>query len=83
MFPEGPSRLVGMEQRGRTSSDFLTAVAPGIDSKLTLLPNPGPESIAGLHPDLVLMKGSEPGPLDEALAKVGLPTVYMSLETPE
>jgi iron complex transport system substrate-binding protein len=72
-----------MEQMGRTSSDFLTAVAPGIDSKLTLLPNPGPESIAGLHPDLVLMKGSQPGPLDEALAKVGLPTVYLSLETPE
>jgi iron complex transport system substrate-binding protein len=83
MFPEGPSRLIGMEQRGRTSSDFLSAVAPGIDSKLTLLPNPGPESIAGLHPDLVLMKGSQPGPLDEALAKVSIPTVYLSLESPE
>lgn len=83
MFPEGRSRLVGMEQRGRTSSDFLSAVSPGIDSKLTLLPNPGPESIAGLHPDLVLMKGSQPSPLDEALAKVGIPTVYLNLETPE
>jgi iron complex transport system substrate-binding protein len=83
MFPEGPLRLVGMEQRGRTSSDFLSAVSPGIDSKLTLLPNPGPESIAGLHPDLVLMKGSQPGPLDEALAKVGIPIAYLSLETPE
>jgi iron complex transport system substrate-binding protein len=83
MFPEGPARLVGMEQRGRTASDFLSAVAPGIDDKVTLLPNPGPESIAGLNPDLVLMKGSQAGPLDEALAKVGIPTAYLSLETPE
>ena len=83
MFPEGPQRLVGMEQRGRTASDFLSAVAPDIASKITLLPNPGPESIAGLHPDLVLMKGSQAGPLDEALAKVGIPSAYFSLETPE
>jgi iron complex transport system substrate-binding protein len=83
MFPQGPRRLVGMEQRGSTASDFLAAVPPGISDKLTLLPNPGPESIALLHPDLVLMKGSQPSPLGEALAKVGIPTVYMSLETPE
>ena len=83
MFPEGPRRLVGMEQRGRTASDFLSAVAPGIDSKLTLLPNPGPESIAGLHPDLVLMKGSQSDPLAEALFKVGIQTASLSLETPD
>lgn len=83
MFPEGPERLAGMEQRGRTSSDFLSALFPGIDGKLTLLPNPGPESIAGLHPDLVLMKGSQSIPLAEALGKAGIPTVYLSLETPE
>lgn len=83
MFPEGPRRLVGMEKRGRTASDFLSAVSPGIDGKLTLLPNPGPESIAGLHPDLVLTKGAQSGSLDEALAKVGIPTAYLSLETPE
>ena len=83
MFPEGPDRLVGMEQRGRTASDFLTALFPGIDAKLTLLPNPGPEAVAALHPDLVLMKGSGADPLAEALAKVGIPTAFLNLETPE
>ncbi len=82
MFPEGPGRLVGMERRGRTASDFLSAVFPSIDGKTGLLPNPGPESVAALHPDLVLMKGARPEPLDEALAKVGIPTAYMNLETP-
>jgi len=83
MFPEGPRRLIGMEQRGSSASDFLSAIASGIENKLTLLPNPGPESIASLQPDLVLMKGFQSGPLDEALAKVGIPTFYMNLETPE
>ena len=83
MFPEGPGRLVGMEKRGRTASDFLSAVSPDIESKLALLPNPGPESIAGLHPDLVLIKGAEWSPQGEALAKVRIPTVYLSLETPD
>ncbi len=83
MFPEGPGRLVGMEQRGRTSSDFLSAVAPDIDKKIPLLPNPGPESIATLHPDLVLMKGSHPEPLAEALFKVGIQAAFLSLETPD
>jgi iron complex transport system substrate-binding protein len=83
MFPEGPERLVGMEQRGKTASDFLTALFPGIDAKLTLLPNPGPEAVAGLEPDLVLMKGTGADPLADALAKVGIPTAFLNLETPE
>jgi iron complex transport system substrate-binding protein len=83
MFPEGPGRLVGLEQRGRTASDFLSAVAPDIDKKIPLLPNPGPETIAALHPDLVLMKGSAPDPLSEALFKVGIQTAALSLETPD
>ncbi len=83
MFPEGPDHLVGMERRGRTASDFLSVVSPGVDAKTGLLPNPGPESVAGLHPDLVLMKGSRSEPLAEALAKVGIPTAYLNLETPE
>ena len=72
-----------MERRGGTASDFLSAVFPSIDGKTGLLPNPGPESVAGLHPDLVLMKGSQSEPLAEALAKVGIPTAYLNLETPE
>jgi iron complex transport system substrate-binding protein len=83
MFPEGPSRLIGLEQRGRTASDFLSAVAPDIDRKIPLLPNPGPETIAALHPDLVLVKGNGPDPLAEALFKVGIQTAALSLETPD
>lgn len=82
MFPEGPDRLAGLERRGKTASDFLSAVSPSIDDKTALLPNPGPESVAGLHPDLVLMKGARSEPLAEALAKVGIPTAYLNLETP-
>jgi len=83
MFPEGRERLVGMEKRGRTASDFLEAIDPAFKDKKTMGVNPGPEEIAALRPDLVLMKGSADERMSETLAKVGIPVAYLSLETPE
>jgi len=83
MFPEGRERLVGMETRGRTASDFLDAIDPAFKDKKTLGVNPGPEEIAALQPDLVLMKASADERMSETLAKVGIPVSYLSLETPD
>jgi iron complex transport system substrate-binding protein len=82
MFPEGRARMIGMERKGRTASEFLPLVDPDFGKKTFLDPNPGPEQIAGLHPDLVLMRGSSADPKTDALAKIGIQVAFLGLETP-
>jgi iron complex transport system substrate-binding protein len=82
MFPEGRTRMIAMEKKGRMASDFLPLVDPEFSKKIFLDPNPGPEQIAGLHPDLVLTRGSVPDPQTESLAAIGIPVAQLGLETP-
>jgi len=83
MFPEGRQRLVGMEKKGATVSDFLPIVDPSFKDKPVLDANPNAEQIAALKPDLVIMKGITADKLSETLDKVGIPSMYLALETPE
>ena len=83
MFPESKERLLGSEKKGKLASDFLPLVDPGFKDKVFLESDPGPEEIAAHHPDLVLVKGMGVGLRRESLAKVGIPIVYLGLETPE
>jgi iron complex transport system substrate-binding protein len=82
-FEEGRRRLVGMGKQGMSSSDFLPLVDPSFKDKAVLDQNPSPEQIASLKPDLVIMKGITADRLSESLARIGIPTVYLALETPE
>jgi len=83
MFPEGRERLAGMEKRGKSASDFLDLIDPAFKGKKSLGVSPGPEAIAALQPDLVLIKGSSTERMSDALAKIGIPVAYFSLETPD
>lgn len=83
MFPRGRERLVGTEKRGRVASEFLPLIDPGFDRKIFLAAHSGPEQIATLRPDLVLAKGTVSGDLDVSLNRIGIPVVYLNLETPD
>jgi len=83
MFPEGLERMVAMEKRGRTASAFLPLVDPGYSSRTFLDPNPGPEQIAGVRPDLVLARGVFEDQTARSLARIKIPVAYLSLESPE
>ncbi len=83
MFPEGRQRLVGMERKGGPASDFLPLLDPTFPSRSFLGPNAGPEQIAGLHPDLVLIRSSSADPRVATLAAVGIPVAHLGLESPE
>lgn len=82
-FDEGRQRLAGMEKKWTSASDFLPLVDAAFKNKPVLSPNPNAEQIAGLNPDLVIMKGSSIDPLGETLEKVGIPFFYLALENPE
>jgi iron complex transport system substrate-binding protein len=83
MFPEGRTRLLGLERRGGGTSDFLPLIDPAFGEKRSLGPNPGPEEIAAIYPDVVLTRGTVPEPAVEAVRGIGIPVVYFGLETPD
>ncbi len=82
MFPVAWDRLVGVEVKAKAASDFLPLIDPAFNSKAALM-TPGPEQIAALQPDLVLLKGTTADQLSTALAQVKIPSVYLGLETPD
>jgi len=82
-FPEGRTRLVGIEKRSPVASDFLALIDSSFTTKSFLDPNPGPEHLAGLHPDLVLCRGRALDARAKALSKVGIPIAFVGTESPE
>ncbi len=83
-FPEGRQRFVASERKGSsTPSDFLPLVDPAFARKPVLAPGPNVEEIASLNPDIVLLKGTSVDKASESLEKIGIPTFYLALETPD
>lgn len=82
MFPEAIPRIVGMEERAKLSA-FIRLVDPGFSSKTILKANPGPEQIASLRPDVVLMKGSVVSQTCTSLERLGIRVAYIGMENPE
>lgn len=83
MFPEARSLLIGWEQRGTSTDDFLPLIDPELGQKTVLNMNPNPEQIAALHPDLVILKGTTEDRLVKPLENLGIPTFQVALEQPE
>jgi iron complex transport system substrate-binding protein len=82
MFPEASQRLVGYEQKVKGDDRFLSLVDPGFGDKTALNANPGPEHIAALRPDVVLIKSNSVGALEKALGVIGIPVLHLHPETP-
>ncbi len=85
LFPEARDRLVaavGSRQLRDEHLRFLEAAGRLPPSLVILDGEVGPEQLAPLRPDLVLLK-SVSVRLGDALAKVSIPALYFDLETPE
>jgi len=83
MFPEGGDRLVGLEAGRQSNAAFAALVDPALDAKTILEKNVGAEGVAATNPDLVLLKSYMASDLGEPLEQLGIPVVYLDLETPE
>jgi iron complex transport system substrate-binding protein len=83
LFPEGRERLVGLTVGKQPVGDFLSLVDPEWEQKTKLAPDAGPEQIAPLQPDVVLMRSFLADSLGRALEELDIPVVYVDLETPE
>jgi iron complex transport system substrate-binding protein len=83
LFPEAKERLVAAVIGQQPVAEFLRLVDPVFDQKSRLDVEAGPEQIAPLHPDVVVTKRYLSDTLGQPLEQLGIPVVYVDLETPE
>ncbi len=82
-FPEVSDRIVGMGQTNQGSANFIQLIDPDYAQKAVLERDAGAEQIAALQPDLVIMKSTMAESLGAPIEALGIPVVYVDLETPE
>ena len=82
-FETAPDRLVGVGRISQGRENFLPAIDPDYDEKTILERSVGPEQIAALNPDAVILKTFMRESLGSRLEALGIPVVYVQLETPE
>ncbi len=82
LFPEASRRVVGLESRNQSAFNFLPVISDMAEME-TLEMNAGPEQVAALQPDLVLMKSYMAEKFEQPLGALGIPALYLDLETPE
>ena len=83
LFPGAGNRVVGVGTTDQGLGDFFPFLDPGAAGKSRFTNNAGPEQLAGLHPDLVILKSYMKERLGDLLEKIGIPVLYLDLETPE
>ncbi len=83
LFDDAVQNVVALENRNQSVFSFLPVVDPGIAEKDIFEKNVGPEQIAAAQTDLVILKNSMAEKLGGPLEQLGIPVVYLDLETPE
>ena len=83
MFPEARPKIVATELRQASNGAFIDFIDPTFKQKGILEMNAGPEQIATYKPDLAIIKSTADVKLAAGLEQLGIPVVYVGLETPE
>ena len=83
LFPEAGQRLAGTVIGRQDPGDFLRFVDPSFQQKTVLAVDAGPEQIAPLKPDVVIMRSFMAEKLGRPLEQLDIPVVYVDLETPQ
>jgi iron complex transport system substrate-binding protein len=83
LFPEAAQRLAGMGGGNQQPGDFLRFIDPTFAQKAVLETGAGAEQISALQPDAVVMKSVNAQAVGKSLEALGIPVIYVELETPE
>jgi iron complex transport system substrate-binding protein len=82
LFPEARERVVGIGSTDQGLGDFYPLLDPRAGQKGRFDNSAGPEQLAGLKPDLVILKVFMKESLGNALESIGIPVLYVDLESP-
>lgn len=83
LFPEAGDRIVAIGSTNQGGANFLPIVDDQFENKIMLESEVGPEQIAAVQPDCVILKSSNAEKLGTPLEILGIPVVYLDFETPE
>jgi iron complex transport system substrate-binding protein len=83
LFPGAGSRVLAIAGADQGLGSFLSAIDPGYAKKPVLDRNAGVETYASLKPDRVVLKSAMKKSLGPGLDALGIPQLYVNLETPE
>jgi len=83
LFPDARSRVAAVGSTDQGLGDSYPLLDPEFRQKTRLTNAVGPEQIAGLRPDLVILKSYNREKLGSILEKLGIPVMYLDLESPE
>lgn len=83
LFPEAGTRIAALGQTGQGSANFIPLIDPNFEQKISLGTDAGPEQIAAARPDCVILKSYLAEKLGKPLELLGIPVVYVDLETPD
>ncbi len=83
LFPEAGQRIIAVGSTAQGGANFLPIVDPSFEDKILLEAEVGPEQIAAVQPDCVILKSSNAENLGTPLEVLGIPVVYLDFETPQ
>lgn len=83
LFPEAGKRIAAMSSTAQNTMSFPNAIDQWNSSKVVLENNAGPEQIAAVRPDLIILKSSVAGGLGKSVEALGVPVIYLEFETLE
>lgn len=84
MFPEAQDRVIAYELRLQMPErNFVKTVFTKTESVILLDKDAGPEQVAPLNPDLVIIKSYNKEKLGNAIEALGVNVIYLDLESTE
>ncbi len=84
VFPESLERVVAVSRTSQSpEGDFLALVDERLPAKIAFETNVGAEQVVTARPDVVILKPYMQETLGNPLETLGIPVVYLSMETPE
>ncbi|MDO9121831.1 MAG: ABC transporter substrate-binding protein [Anaerolineaceae bacterium] len=84
MFSEAQDRVIAYELRLQMPDrNFVKSVFPKTENVTLLVKDAGPEQVAPLNPDLVIIKSYNKEKLGNAIEALGVNVIYLDLESTE
>jgi len=82
-FPEARERLIALSEITQGKGNFGEVIDPYFNEKTLIGRDTGVEPIVAMNPDVVIMKSFLSADFGKQLQDLGVPVVYLDLETPE